>query len=98
MLSTCLRVAYAPSAEVSAQGGAGLAAGISPAALAGWDDECVLDRLLLKADNLREAQSGQQLQVEDLLHRCLELQQGDDSSIAQVHNRCAALQFVAPLC
>lgn len=34
-------------------------------------------RLLLEADDLRESQAGQELDVEDLFHGCLELQEGD---------------------
>src|SRR6266446_6687757 len=59
------------------------------------NDERVLDGLLLKADYLREAQAGQQLDVEDLLDGALELQECRDLAAAQVDHRHAAFQLLS---
>src|SRR5262245_36449463 len=57
------------------------------------NDERVVDVLLLKAQNLRKTNSGQQLHIEQLLHRRLELQEADVPAAGQVHHRHAALEF-----
>src|SRR5262245_3945877 len=62
-------------------------------ALAG-NNKGVLDGLLLEADHLGEAQAREQLHVEDLLHRGLELQEGLNPAAAQVHDADAALQLI----
>src|SRR5579864_3850899 len=53
-------------------------------------NERVLDGLLLKADHLRKAQAGQQLDIVDFLDCRLELQEGCDSAASQDHDRQAA--------
>ena len=56
-------------------------------------NERVVERLLLKADDFREAQAGQELHVEDFLDGGLEFQEIDHLAATQVHCGDAALQF-----
>lgn len=55
----------------------------------------MLDRLLLETDHLRKAHSRQELYVEDLLDRGLELQQSDDLTVAPVHHSHATCQLLS---
>ncbi len=57
----------------------------------------MLDRVLLKAHHLGEVHSVKQLDVEDLLHSCLELQRGAHVTAGQVHHHHAAFELVPPL-
>ena len=62
------------------------------------DDERVMERVLSKAHHLRELETIQQLNVEDLLHGGLELQHSADAGAGgggEIDHRYAALQLVA---
>src|SRR6516165_7002054 len=61
------------------------------------NNERVLYGILLEADDFREAQARQELNVKDLLHGGLEFQGGDDPACAAIDRCHAALQFCPPL-
>src|SRR5262245_54799409 len=61
------------------------------------DDECMLNRVVLKSDYLRKAHASEQLNVEDLFHGGLEFQHCADAPAHQVHCRHTALELTPSL-
>src|SRR5262245_26129627 len=59
----------------------------------GGDDEGVIDLVLLETDHFREADAGNQLDVEDLLDGALEVEHPDETATVEIDRRDAALQF-----